>query len=194
MEDRSAQDQRLVRSILQGDQESFGLLVGRYEKLVAGVAWRYGTRSEEIEDVVSEVFIKTYSNLHRFRPEHAFSTWLYRLAVNHVLDRARRARKERGRTEMPAQLADDAIDQDRDLESRERSMILRRALDDLQPRYKESMFLVYIEGLKLDEAARVLGLPQGTIKTRLMRGRHALRRILVRRHPEYFGVRDEELP
>ena len=193
MEDRPAQDQRLVRSILSGDQESFGILVGRYEKLVAGVAWRYGTRSEEIEDVVSEVFIKTYSNLHRYRPEHAFSTWLYRLAVNHVLDRARRARKERGRTEMPEQLADDAIDQDRDLESRERTALLRKAMEDLRPRYREAMFLVYVEGMKLDEAARVLGLPQGTIKTRLMRGRQALRRILLQRHPEYFGE-EHELP
>jgi RNA polymerase sigma-70 factor (ECF subfamily) len=191
MEDRSAQDQRLVRSILQGDQKPFGLLVGRYEKLVAGVAWRYGARSEEIEDVVSEVFIKTYRNLHRYRPEHAFSTWLYRLAVNHVLDRARRARKERGRAEMPEQIADGSVDPDRELFSRERGTLLRRALDDLQPRYKEAMFLVYVEGLKLGEAARVLGLPQGTIKTRLMRGRHALRRILVQRHPEYFGERDE---
>lgn len=191
MEDRSAQDQRLVRSILRGDQDSFGILVGRYEKLVAGVAWRYGARSEEIEDVVSEVFIKTYGNLHRYRPEHAFSTWLYRLAVNHVLDRARRARKERGRTEMPAQIADEAVDPDRDLVARERSAILRRALDDLRPRYREAIFLVYVEGLKVDEAARVLGVPQGTIKTRLMRGRHALREILLRRHPEYFGEEDE---
>ena len=47
-----------------------------YQKLVASVAWRYGTPRQEIEDVVSEVFIKAYNNLHQYRPEHAFSTWL----------------------------------------------------------------------------------------------------------------------
>ena len=66
-------------------------------------------------------------------------------------------------------------------------LLVRSALDELKPRYRKVLFLVYVEGMKVDEAARVLQLPQGTIKTRLMRGREALRRVLVRRHPEYFG-------
>ncbi|MHC4225474.1 MAG: RNA polymerase sigma factor, partial [Planctomycetota bacterium] len=60
MEDRAAQDQRVVRAVLGGDRNAFGDVVTRYQKLVASVAWRYGIRHEEIEDVVSEVFIKTY--------------------------------------------------------------------------------------------------------------------------------------
>ena len=61
---------------------------------------------EEIEDVVSEVFLKTYRNLHLFRPDNPFSTWLYRLAANHVIDHGRRKRKEQARREMPREIAD----------------------------------------------------------------------------------------
>jgi RNA polymerase sigma-70 factor (ECF subfamily) len=187
MEERATHDLHLVRATLEGDQAAFGRLVERYQKLVASIAWRYGIRREEIEDVVSEVFVKAFRNLHRFRPEHAFSTWLYRLAANHVIDHGRRERRERGRSEMPQQLADTAPSAGERLERRELSRLVRAALEQLPAHYRNVLFLVYIEGLKIDEAARTLQLPQGTIKTRLMRGREGLRKILARTCPDYFG-------
>jgi RNA polymerase sigma-70 factor (ECF subfamily) len=189
MEDRTAQDQRLVRAVLDGDQPAFAELVGRYQRMVAGVAWRYGATSDEIEDLVSEVFIKTYNQLGRYRPEHAFATWLYRLAANHVVDHGRRKRKERGRAEMPEDVADTSVGIEAAYESRQKVGRLRAAMGELAPHYRETMFLVYVEGLKVDEAARELGLPIGTVKTRLMRGREALRKTMETRHPGYFGGR-----
>jgi RNA polymerase sigma-70 factor (ECF subfamily) len=187
MDERAAQDLHLVRSTLAGETEAFGELVAAYQTLVAGVAWRYGVRREEIEDVVSEVFIKAFRNLHRFRPEHPFSTWLYRLAVNHVIDHGRRRRKEAARSEMPQQLAAPGPDVGEKIQRREVGRLVRAALDELPRHYRDVLFLVYIEGRKVDEAARTLGLPQGTVKTRLMRGRDRLRRILARSCPDYFG-------
>lgn len=187
MEGRHAEDRNLVESILEGDRERFGELVTRYQNLVASVAWRYGVPRDDVEDVVSEVFVKVFRNLHQYRPDHPFPTWLYRLAVNHVLDRARRARKERGRTEMPEQVVDPTPGPADGLEGDERVAVLRAALADLEPRYREVLFLVYVEGLKVDETSRILGIPDGTVKTRLMRGRRALKKLLVRRHPEHFG-------
>lgn len=177
----------LVESVLQGDDEAFGLLVARYQRWVAGVAWRYGIRRDDIEDVVSEVFLKVYRNLHQFRPEHPFSTWLYRLAANHLVDRARRARKERGRTEMPEQVADPSPGAGEGLEKGERAALLREAMKELDPRYREAIFLVYVEGRKIEDVARALEIPEGTVKTRLMRGRQTLKKMLARRHPEHFG-------
>jgi RNA polymerase sigma-70 factor (ECF subfamily) len=187
MEDRTTRDRGLVEAVLRGNSDAFGELVTAYQRLVASVAFRYGTSRQEIEDLVSEIFFKAYANLHRFRPEHAFSTWLYRLAANHVVDHGRRQRKERGRVEMPEQVVDAAPSAGEGIESRERAELVREALDELAPRYRDVLFLVYIEGLKVDDAARTLELPQGTVKTRLMRGRQALRRILERRHPGHFG-------
>ena len=187
MEDRASQDLRLVRSILDGDQGAFERIVTEYQKLVASIAWRYGVRQEDIEDVVSEVFIKTYRNLHLFRPDHPFSTWLYRLAANHVIDHGRRKRKERARSEMPREIADNAPTAREGLEKMERAALLRSALEELPRHYREVIFLVYVEGMKIDEVVGCLELPQGTVKTRLMRGREALRKILTRKHPGYFG-------
>ena len=178
MEDRAEQDPRLAERVLQGDTQAFGELMGRYQRLVASVAWRYGVPQQEIEDVVSEVFIKTFSNLDRYRPEHAFSTWLYRLATNHVIDHTRRSRREQKRSEMPEQLTDPAPVAETELQRNERSELVRGALNDVKNHYREVLFLVYVEGLKVEEAARVLELPTGTVKTRLMRGRQALRKIL----------------
>lgn len=185
-DDRAAQDLEIVHEVLSGRTERFRDLVVRYQNMVAGIAWRSGCRREDVEDVVSEVLLKVYRNLHQFRPDHAFSTWLYKLTANHVVDRSRRMKKERGRTEMPEQLADKAPGADATLETDERHALVREALDHVDERYREVMYLVYVEGLKVDETARVLGVPEGTVKTRLMRGREALKKVLVRRNPEHF--------
>ncbi len=186
MEDRPDQDQRLAEAVLRGDQESFRVLVTRYQRMVAGVAWRYGVRRDDIEDLVSDVFVKVYRNLNRYRPDHPFSTWLYRLSVNHVVDHKRRSHREAGRTEMPEQVADTAPSAGEDVLGEERASILRGALASVDLRYREALTLVYVEGLKVEEVARVLAVPEGTVKTRLMRGREAVRRILTQRYPGYF--------
>ncbi len=191
MGDHQALDLEAIDAVLRGRGEAFGALVDRYQAMVAGIAWRHGFRREDVEDIVSEVFVKTYRNLDRYRPDFPFSTWLYRLAANHVIDRTRRARKEAGRTEMPEQLADPAPGPRDGVERRERAALLRRALGEISARYREAIRLVYVEGRTVEESARVLGVPAGTVKTRLLRGRRALREILAARHPEVFGSDDE---
>ena len=185
-DERAAEDLRIVREILDGKSERFREIVTRYQNLVAGIAWRSGCRREDVEDIVSEVFLKVYRNLHQYRPDHAFSTWLYKLTSNHLVDRSRRMKKERGRTEMPEQVEDAAPGVDDSMETDERHLLVRQALEKIDDRYREVMHLVYVEGMKVDETARVLGLPEGTVKTRLMRGREALRKVLVHRNPEHF--------
>lgn len=179
--------EKLVEAARSGDQEAFGALVRRYQGMVAGVAWRYGTGRNEIEDVVSEVFIKLYGSLDRYRPTCLFSTWLYRLTANHVIDHHRRIGREQGRVEMPEQVASTEPTTRDGLEADERSRALRAALGDLPDKYREPLFLVYMEGMKVDETARILALPTGTVKTRLMRGRQLLGKLLARRSPELFG-------
>ncbi len=185
-DDRAALDLAIVREILGGKTERFRELVTRYQNMVAGIAWRSGCKREDVEDVVSEVLLKVYRNLHQYRPDHAFSTWLYKLTANHVVDRSRRMKKERGRTEMPAHVEDKSPGADDTMEADERQALVREALLHVDPRYREVMHLVYVEGLKVDETARILGTPEGTVKTRLMRGREALRKVLIRRNPEHF--------
>jgi len=186
-DDRAAMDLQIVTEVLGGRTERFRELVTRYQNMIAGIAWRAGCRREDVEDVVSEVLFKVYRNLHQYRPDHAFSTWLYKLTANHVVDRSRRLRKERGRSEMPDQLEDHAPGADDTMETDERHALVREALRHFDDRYREVMHLVYVEGLKVEETARILGTPEGTVKTRLMRGREALKKVLMRRNPEHFS-------
>jgi RNA polymerase sigma-70 factor (ECF subfamily) len=186
-QDQASEDAQLVSSVLRGDQEAFAALVQRYQNLIAGVAWRFGVKRDDIEDVVSDVLIKVYRNLHRYRPDFPFSTWLYRLTANHLVDLSRRARHEKGRSDLPEQLADDAPGPAQDWEVRERSGLVREALQEIDPRYRDTLLLVYVEGMKVEDVAAALEIPEGTVKTRLMRGRQALKKILSRRHPEHFG-------
>lgn len=185
----SEADRAAVEAVRNGDREAFRGLVERYQRLVASIAWRFGVRADDVDDVVSEIFLKAFRNLSLYRPEHAFSTWLYRLAANHVVDHGRRRRAERGRVEMPEQLADAAPGPEAGVEAGERARLVRTALAAVDRRYREAMQLVYVEGLKVEEAARILGIPEGTVKTRLLRGREAMRRALSRAHPEHFGDR-----
>jgi RNA polymerase sigma-70 factor (ECF subfamily) len=185
-DDRAALDLEIVREVLAGRTERFRELVDRYQNMVAGIAWRSGCRREDVEDVVSEVLLKVYRNLHQYKPDHPFSTWLYKLSANHVVDRSRRMKKERGRTEMPEQVEDKSPGADDTMEADERHVLVREALRHVDLRYREVLHLVYVEGLKVDETARILGTPEGTVKTRLMRGREALKKVLMRRNPEHF--------
>jgi RNA polymerase sigma-70 factor (ECF subfamily) len=185
--DRIAADLRDVEAVLAGDAGAYRGLVERHQGMVAGLAWRYGVRREDIEDVTSDVFIKAYENLGSYRADHPFGTWLYRLAANHVIDQSRRRKKERLRSEMPEQVADPRPGADRSVEVDERAALVRDALGTVDARYRDALFLVYVEGRRVEEAAAILGIPEGTMKTRLMRGREALRRVLQRRHPEHFG-------
>jgi RNA polymerase sigma-70 factor (ECF subfamily) len=87
---------------------------------------------------------------------------------------------------MPEQLEDGAPGALDEMELDERHVLVREALAQIDERYRESIHLVYVEGLKVEEAARLLGVPEGTVKTRLMRGREALKKVLVRKNPEHF--------
>lgn len=190
MEDRSARDQELIGRVLEGDDGSFAELASSCQNLVVGTLWKYGIGREEIEDVASEVLIKMYRNLHRYRADHSFTSWLYRLTVNHALDRLRRRSRERHSVDLPDNIPGREPGAGESLERRERADLLRGAIRKIPGRYRDAIMLVYVDERKLEEAAEILEIPLGTMKTRLMRGRKLLRRFLVRNHPEVFGGAD----
>lgn len=187
MNDRVQRDRELVRRALGGETRAFGEIVEQYQRMVGSVAWRYGVQRDDVEDVVADVFLKTFRRLDRYRADHPFSTWLYRLAVNHVIDRSRRERRRPVTADLPDSLPDGSPSAGERAERDERARLVREALLDVPVRFRETLFLVYIEGLGVADAATMLGLPTGTVKSRLLRGRRALGRILARRHPEHFG-------
>jgi RNA polymerase sigma-70 factor (ECF subfamily) len=176
-------DVDLIREVLAGRVERFEILVRRYQRLVATAALRMGTPREEIEDVTSEVFFKVYRSLGRYRPEHALSTWLYRITVNAALDRKRGLRHETRTEEISPSLADGRPSAHEQASDRERSRLLKAALERIPDHYRSPLVLAHLEGMPLEEIARVLELPEGTVKSRLFRARAMLKEIIRRHYP-----------
>lgn len=176
-------DVELVREVLAGRVERFEILVRRYQRLVATAALRMGTPRQEIEDVTSEVFYKVYRSLGRYRPQHALSTWLYRITVNAALDRRRSRRQESRLDEIPPGQSDGRPSPLERASDRERAEMLQEALRRIPEHYRAPLVLAHIEGLPLEEVARVLDLPEGTVKSRLFRARGLLQRIIRRHYP-----------
>lgn len=176
-------DVELVREVLAGRVERFEILIRRYQRLVATAALRMGTPRQEIEDVTSEVFYKVYRSLARYRPEHALSTWLYRITVNAALDRKRGRRMESRLDGLPPGLPDGRPSPLERAADRERAEMLQDALRRVPEHYRVPLVLAHVEGLSLEEVARILDLPEGTVKSRLFRARALLKQIIRRHHP-----------
>lgn len=185
--DRNPPDETLVARSLAGDPAAFGELVSRYQGYVAAVATRAGVPGSDLDDAVNGVFLKVWRHLRQYRPGSPFATWLYRITVNHAFDEFRRLRRERCHAELPDEVADRQPGSAERLEAAEQSALVREALARLEPLYRETLFLVYVDGLSVGEAALALGLAEGTIKARLHRGRQRLAAMLRREHPEHFG-------
>jgi RNA polymerase sigma-70 factor (ECF subfamily) len=142
---------------------------------------------EEAEDVTQEVFIKVFQTLKSYdAAQGSFSTWLSRVARNHLVDHYRRTRKDRLTSSLEEELP--AAEQKVSLhmqptgqvESRERREILQLALDKLSPDLREAVILRDLHDLDYEEIAQVLRVPQGTVKSRINRGRLELGRVLKR--------------
>jgi RNA polymerase sigma factor (sigma-70 family) len=181
-----------IGMVLAGRTEAFETIVRNYQNLVASAAYRMGAPRDDIEDIVSEVFVKVYRHLPAYRPEFALSTWIYRIATNHTLDHLRRHRRDRDQEELPLSAADTGPSPRENVLGSERVRLVRQALTELPEKYRIPVVLMHVEGKGIDEIASILSLPAGTVKTRLSRGRERLGVIIRRRFPSLLPAPDGE--
>lgn len=170
-----------------GDEWAWREIVDRHTRRVFGIAYRFCGRVDEAEDLTQEIFVKVYQSLARYDPRQGvFGTWLATVARHHAIDDYRRRREERSRR--VGALADlDLLPSagespQRQLEREERRLAVRRGLAALPASLREPLLLCDLQGLAYADAAEALGLPLGTLKSRINRGRLELaRRLLGRR-------------
>ncbi len=182
-------DNELLERCRSGDQAAWSALVARHARKVFSVAWRFTGRSDEAEDLTQEIFVKVYQQLSRFDPQSGqFPAWLMRVARNHAIDNYRKRREERvRRADDPAILdamADAAAGPLEDVVRKERAEIVRAGLAALPAELREPLILCDLRGLPYEEIAHTLGLPLGTVKSRINRGRTELARRLMRRRKD----------
>ena len=176
-------DEHLAARCLNGDDRAWTSLVRRFTPLLFSLALRSAGRRDEAEDLVQEVFVKVSRMLHRYDGTSAFKPWLLQVTRNFLIDHHRRHRRERSSTieldAMPVEPGGLEPTQVDDLLRRERAQAVGRALQGLPPKLREAVLLRDVEGLEYDEIATATGLPLGTVKSRINRGRLQLAEILA---------------
>jgi len=175
-------DRALLERWRAGEAAAFDALVRRHEGRVYRILLRLLGSPDEAEDASQETFLNLHRYAGRFRAEARFSTFVYRVAVNAALNRRRSLRRRRARLE--ALVEEQAGGHARPAAprgpeeaalGREVQRRVQRAIVELSPRLRAPLVLYDIEGLPYAEVARVLGLPEGTVKSRIHRARCALR-------------------
>ncbi|MCU0231813.1 MAG: sigma-70 family RNA polymerase sigma factor [Acidobacteria bacterium] len=169
-----------VRRVLDGDVEAFAGIVRRWQGPLVNLAWRFTHDRGRAEELAQEAFLKVFRNLSHWRGEGTFSTWLFAVATNVFRSALRRAPALPLPDELAERLpAED--DPERDAVARDEQAAVRRALAALPARYREALVLFYFHEMDVAEAAKSLGVPEGTIKARLSRGREMMRQRLAGR-------------
>lgn len=173
MTDRAAADLDLVQRYLTGDVEAFDELMRAHEDRIFGLCLRMLQDRDGALDATQDTFLTVFRKADRYKAEAAFSTWLYRVAMNTCYDHLRR--RKRKKTEPlpdshdPADRASDAA-----LEAAELRPDLHRALNELSDEFRAAVVLVDMEGMSLEQAADTLEVPVGTVKSRVFRARRIL--------------------
>jgi RNA polymerase sigma-70 factor, ECF subfamily len=167
-----------VRRVLAGDQAAFAGIVHRWQARLVNLAWRFCHDRTLAEDMAQEAFVRAFRNLHTFRGESAFSTWLTAIALN-VYRSALRDRDPLPVALVPTRIRAAEAGPLAGLQTAERASAVRQMVLRLPPRYREPIVLYYFEEMNLAETARILGIPEGTLKARLHRGKEFLRRRLL---------------
>ena len=181
------QEQELLDRCLAGEDSAWEALLKAYSRKIYNLCYRFTGRVEEAEDVTQEVFIKVFQTLKSYHAaQGSFGTWLNRVARNHLVDHYRRARKDRVTSSLEDELPEAEqqpsphMEPTGQVESRERREVLQQGLDKLSPDLREAVILRDLHDLDYEEIAQVLSVPQGTVKSRINRGRLELGRVLKR--------------
>ena len=191
-QEASLEDHRLISGLQAGEESAYERLIERFQAPVYNLAWRLLSDPSDASDVVQEVFLKVFRNIEHFRGDSTLRTWVYRIAVNESHNRRRWLfRHRRGETGL-----DDAFEESETREkplmdsgetpfdftmNREAQLLLEEGLGAINPVFRAALVLREIEDMSYDEIAEILEVSIGTVKSRIMRGREALRRYLASR-------------
>jgi RNA polymerase sigma-70 factor (ECF subfamily) len=177
-------DAETIERCLRHDNAAWETLITRYRRKVFHIAYKFTGKHDEAEDLTQEIFLKVFRSLDKFHRDADFSTWLSSVARHYCIDRYRARKRERqvlvedllAFDHAPAASGNPHLAlEDRDLRNQ-----LRRGLEQLPPKLREAVVLRDLRGLSYQEMAERLTLPEGTVKSRINRGREELTRRLLR--------------
>ena len=177
------EDAELVRLSLD-DPDKFSLIISRYQDKLSRYIRRFGVATaEDAEDVLQDIFLKVYLNLNDFKPDLKFSSWIYRIAHNQVISNFRKRQARPEAYSMPIDspgfqlLADDiALDNQSDINLRQ--VLISKALQKIEAKYREILVLKFFEDKSYQEISDILKKPSGTVASLLNRAKKSLKNNL----------------
>jgi RNA polymerase sigma-70 factor (ECF subfamily) len=179
--DSNPTDEQLLAAFLDGDRAALGQLAGRYEPMLLGLAaGLLGGSSSMACDAVQETWMRVIRHGHSFNGRSGLKTWLYRIAINRCRDMATKESRQPKR-EAPQELGGGGEEPQQKLAARERNDALREAVGWLAPAQREILLLCYHEAMTHAQAAEILEIPVGTLKSRLHAALGELRERIERK-------------
>lgn len=181
-------DATLIAQVQAGNEHARRLLIDRYKNLVWHMVLRMVSRPEDAEDLCQEIFLRVFRDIGKFRGESKLSTWIGAISYNMSVSWLRKKGKEilvpvedYLRSAGPRPSAEDA---ESEMDRAGMKKLIHRIIDNLPVQYRTVITLFYLEELSYREIADITGMPEGTVKSYLNRGRQAIREQLVRLVPE----------
>jgi RNA polymerase sigma-70 factor (ECF subfamily) len=171
------QEQRWLDKARAGDRKAFGHLVEAYQRPVFNLTYRMLGDPEEAADAAQEAFLRAYTRLHQYNPDHKFSTWLFSIANHHCIDRLRKRRVTvlpLDETPLVFSLSNETPQPEEYLLTKERSKELQALLDQLEPEYRTPLILRYWHDCSYQEIADSMEISLAAVKSRLFRARQKL--------------------
>jgi RNA polymerase sigma-70 factor (ECF subfamily) len=178
---------RIIRLVKKGDQNAFEELVELYQDKVYQISYRMLGNKHEAEDAAQEAFVRAYLNIDQYNEDHKFSTWLFRITTNLTIDLIRKKKPDyyldaelQGKEglNLYSQLAAGEELPEDQVTTLELQNTIQQEVLKLPAKYRSAITLKYLEDLSIKEISEILKLPVATVKTRIHRGREALRKKL----------------
>lgn len=176
----------IIDRIIGGETEAYAILVGQHQRRALSLAERMLQDSEEARDAVQDAFVKAYRSLAKFNRDSSFSTWFYRIVYTTCLN----VLEKRKRTPIHDEFDDEmgsAWIEPTVFKSMEATMVdeaIAEEMKRMDPMYSTVLELFYVDDRSYEEIVTITGMPLGTVKTRLNRGRNQLRKALLKRCPD----------
>jgi len=199
-----AEEDALVTALSQGAEDAYEILIQRYQQPVYSLVCRLMNDPGDAPDIVQEVFLKVFRNIGAFRGNSSLKTWIYRIAVNEAYNHrrwcCRHQRKElaltseAGTPNYAGGITDPGRSPYEQAADHETRALVEQALEKLNPKFRAAVVLRDIEDLSYEDIAAVLEVSLGTVKSRILRGREALRKILEERLELETSVRWSSQP
>lgn len=183
-----AEDIKHINEAIKGNQDAYAWLMRKYRGPIKNLIFKMVSQKEEIDDLLQEVFIKAFNSLENYNQEFAFSTWIYRIAINNTIDYLRKKKLDTFSIDVEKdddddspsrfELPDTTYAADAKIILEQRQQIINEAINSLPEKYKKIIELRHKEELSYEEIAEILKLPIGTVKAHLFRARELLNKYL----------------